>query len=270
MKDNIPYKIYLSEAELPKQWYNVRADMKNKPAPLLNPGTLQPMTAEELGHVFCDEPVSYTHLAQRLAYGRRFEQIRARNFAKEQHARRKFGRPAGKAEFRMRGKCCGIERHADGTTVKALGQKCIRVRKEAHRLRKGRKERQKSARVVVMPMGEHDIRHAGKVNPHAPCVFKRAGGIARVKQNGALPCFQQVASSGFPQIITVDIGAVSYTHLVRLPFAATLTRVMSSLEQPSPGVLSTVPEESGEYRAEIPLGPYEAVYYRLTRRDAAE
>ena len=51
MKDNIPYKIYLSEAELPKQWYNVRADMKNKPAPLLNPGTLQPMTAEELGHV---------------------------------------------------------------------------------------------------------------------------------------------------------------------------------------------------------------------------
>ena len=57
MKDNIPYKIYLSEAELPKQWYNVRADMKNKPAPLLNPGTLQPMTAEELGHVFCDELV---------------------------------------------------------------------------------------------------------------------------------------------------------------------------------------------------------------------
>lgn len=59
-------------------------------------------------------------------------------------------------------------------------------------------------------------------------------------------------------------------YSVRLPFAATLTRVMSSLEQPSPGVLSTVPEESGEYRAEIPLGPYEAVYYRLTRRDAAE
>lgn len=58
MKDNnIPYKIYLSEAELPKQWYNVRADMKNKPAPLLNPGTLQPMTAEELSHVFCDELV---------------------------------------------------------------------------------------------------------------------------------------------------------------------------------------------------------------------
>ncbi len=56
MNDNkIPYKIYLSEDEIPKQWYNVRADMKNKPAPLLNPATLKPMTAEELGAVFCDE-----------------------------------------------------------------------------------------------------------------------------------------------------------------------------------------------------------------------
>lgn len=53
----IPYKIYLEEKEMPAQWYNVRADMKNKPAPLLNPATLQPMTAEELGHVFCDELV---------------------------------------------------------------------------------------------------------------------------------------------------------------------------------------------------------------------
>ena len=44
MKD-IPYKIYLSEHEMPKNWYNLRADMKNKPAPLLNPGTLQPITA---------------------------------------------------------------------------------------------------------------------------------------------------------------------------------------------------------------------------------
>ncbi|WP_178041125.1 TrpB-like pyridoxal phosphate-dependent enzyme [Frisingicoccus sp.] len=56
-KQQIPYKIYLEESEMPKQWYNVRADMKNKPAPLLNPGTLQPMTAEELGVVFCDELV---------------------------------------------------------------------------------------------------------------------------------------------------------------------------------------------------------------------
>ena len=53
----IPYIIYLEENEMPTQWYNVRADMKNKPAPLLNPATLKPMTAEELGHVFCDELV---------------------------------------------------------------------------------------------------------------------------------------------------------------------------------------------------------------------
>ena len=51
----IPYKIYLTEEELPRQWYNVRADMKNKPAPLLNPGTLQPMTYDDLRPVFCDE-----------------------------------------------------------------------------------------------------------------------------------------------------------------------------------------------------------------------
>ena len=54
----IPYKIYLSENEIPSSWYNVRADMKNKPAPLLNPGTLQPMTAEELGAVFCEDLVA--------------------------------------------------------------------------------------------------------------------------------------------------------------------------------------------------------------------
>ena len=54
----IPYKIYLSENEIPSSWYNVRADMKNKPAPLLNPGTLQPMTAEELSAVFCEDLVA--------------------------------------------------------------------------------------------------------------------------------------------------------------------------------------------------------------------
>ncbi len=54
----IPYKIYLSESEMPKQWYNLRADMKNKPAPLLNPGTLQPMKAEELEGVFCADLVA--------------------------------------------------------------------------------------------------------------------------------------------------------------------------------------------------------------------
>ncbi|MCI5640520.1 MAG: TrpB-like pyridoxal phosphate-dependent enzyme [Lachnospiraceae bacterium] len=51
----IPYKIYLEEHEMPTQWYNVRADMKNKPAPLLNPGTGKPMTVEELSGVFCTE-----------------------------------------------------------------------------------------------------------------------------------------------------------------------------------------------------------------------
>jgi len=53
----IPYKIYLEEHEMPDKWYNVRADMKNKPAPLLNPGTKQPMTAAELEAVFCAELV---------------------------------------------------------------------------------------------------------------------------------------------------------------------------------------------------------------------
>lgn len=54
----IPYKIYLEESELPTQWYNMRADMKNKPAPLLNPGTLEPMTAKELAPVFCDDLIA--------------------------------------------------------------------------------------------------------------------------------------------------------------------------------------------------------------------
>ena len=54
---NIPYKIYLSEDEMPRQWYNVRADMKNKPAPLLNPGTGEPLKAEELYPIFCEELV---------------------------------------------------------------------------------------------------------------------------------------------------------------------------------------------------------------------
>ena len=56
-QQEIPYKIYLSEDEMPKYWYNMRADMKKKPAPLLNPQTLKPVTAEELEHVFCKELV---------------------------------------------------------------------------------------------------------------------------------------------------------------------------------------------------------------------
>ena len=54
-EQNIPYKIYLSEEEMPQAWYNVRADMKVKPAPLLNPGTGKPCNAEDLRPVFCDE-----------------------------------------------------------------------------------------------------------------------------------------------------------------------------------------------------------------------
>ena len=56
-QQEIPYIIYLSEDEMPKYWYNMRADMKKKPAPLLNPETLKPVTAEELEHVFCKELV---------------------------------------------------------------------------------------------------------------------------------------------------------------------------------------------------------------------
>ncbi len=55
--EKIPYKIYLSEEEMPQAWYNVRADMKNKPTPLLNPGTGAPMSFEDLRPVFCDELV---------------------------------------------------------------------------------------------------------------------------------------------------------------------------------------------------------------------
>ena len=53
----IPYKIYLQESEMPTRWYNLRADMKNKPAPLLNPATLQPCKPEELEAVFCADLV---------------------------------------------------------------------------------------------------------------------------------------------------------------------------------------------------------------------
>ena len=56
-ENKIPYKIYLSENEIPSKWYNLRADMKNKPAPLLNPGTGKPLTAEEMSGIFCEELV---------------------------------------------------------------------------------------------------------------------------------------------------------------------------------------------------------------------
>lgn len=57
-KQQIPYKIYLDESEMPKSWYNLRADMKTKPAPLLNGQTFKPVTADELKAVFCDELVA--------------------------------------------------------------------------------------------------------------------------------------------------------------------------------------------------------------------
>ncbi|MBQ7196817.1 MAG: TrpB-like pyridoxal phosphate-dependent enzyme [Synergistaceae bacterium] len=54
-KFDVPYKIYLDEKEIPSSWYNVRADMKTKPAPLIHPGTLKPMTFEDMRPIFCDE-----------------------------------------------------------------------------------------------------------------------------------------------------------------------------------------------------------------------
>ena len=59
MTENIiPYKIYIDEKEIPQQWYNLRADMKTKPAPLLNPATNQPLTAQEMSGIFCEELVA--------------------------------------------------------------------------------------------------------------------------------------------------------------------------------------------------------------------
>ena len=55
MKKEIPYKIYLTEDELPKQWYNVRADMKTDHSPILNPATKKPVTVDELSAIFCRE-----------------------------------------------------------------------------------------------------------------------------------------------------------------------------------------------------------------------
>jgi len=57
MAKKIPTRIYLSEDEMPKFWYNLRADMKAKPDPLLHPGTLQPVKTSEMEVIFCKEPV---------------------------------------------------------------------------------------------------------------------------------------------------------------------------------------------------------------------
>ena len=71
----IPYKIYLEENEMPKSWYNVRADMKNKPAPILNPGTLKPITFDELKGIFCEE-LCKQELDDNTAYIESPEEIR--------------------------------------------------------------------------------------------------------------------------------------------------------------------------------------------------
>ena len=75
-KEKIPYKIYLEESEMPSAWYNLRADMKNKPAPLLDPKTLKPMTAEALSGVFCDELIAQ-ELDENRAYFEIPEEIRS-------------------------------------------------------------------------------------------------------------------------------------------------------------------------------------------------
>ena len=53
----IPYKIYLSEDEIPRYWFNMKAVMKELPDPILNPATFEPCTTEELEQVFCKELV---------------------------------------------------------------------------------------------------------------------------------------------------------------------------------------------------------------------
>jgi len=67
MEKKIPYKIYLEESEMPKAWYNLRADMINKPAPLLDPKTKKPMTKADLAGVFCDELIDQ-ELDENTAY----------------------------------------------------------------------------------------------------------------------------------------------------------------------------------------------------------
>jgi tryptophan synthase beta chain len=55
MEKKIPYKIYLSEEEMPTKWYNVRADMPTKPAPLISPADGHALTLEEMNPIFCEE-----------------------------------------------------------------------------------------------------------------------------------------------------------------------------------------------------------------------
>lgn len=57
MAKKVPYRFYLTEDQMPTQWYNLRADMKEKPEPMLNPATMKPVTADDLNPIFCEELV---------------------------------------------------------------------------------------------------------------------------------------------------------------------------------------------------------------------
>lgn len=79
MNREIPYKIYLEEQEMPSAWYNLRADMQKKPAPLIDPSTMKPITLEALSKVFCTE-LAMQELDENRAYFDIPEEIR--NFYK--------------------------------------------------------------------------------------------------------------------------------------------------------------------------------------------
>ena len=81
--NKIPHRLYLTEDQMPRQWYNLRADMPSQPDPMLNPGTLQPVTEEELCPIFCqelahrilqDQPMTQEEIAPRIAAFRAFLQ----------------------------------------------------------------------------------------------------------------------------------------------------------------------------------------------------
>ena len=71
-KLDVPYKIYLEESEIPSSWYNVRADMKAKPAPLIHPGTLKPLTFEEMRPIFCEYGRNLTTRQRTFPFPARF------------------------------------------------------------------------------------------------------------------------------------------------------------------------------------------------------
>ena len=112
MSIKIPNRIILPESQVPQQWYNLRADMKNKPAPCLNPATMQPMTAEELYPVFCealakqelDDATQYVDIPEEiLAYYRTYRPAPLHRAYQLEQA---LGTPAHRSEERRVGKEC--------------------------------------------------------------------------------------------------------------------------------------------------------------------